>query len=81
MFIPRKRLHNHTKYQGSGIGLANCRKIVERQGGSIWVVLTGTGKGSKFGFTLPAGQQHQPSEQVQPSRDRKTASAHDPVYG
>ena len=54
IFLLFKRLHNQNEYEGTGIGLALCKKLVAQHEGEIWLTST-LGQGSEFSFSIKKG--------------------------
>ena len=77
IFAPFKRLHTQQEFEGTGIGLAICRRIVTRHGGEIGVTAE-PGKGSVFWLTMPKSTRQLQEETAKKSSEPKKGESHEP---
>ena len=77
IFAPFKRLHTQQEFEGTGIGLAICRRIVTRHGGEIGVTAE-PGKGSTFWLTMPTSTRQLQERTTNKSSDTKRGDIHEP---
>lgn len=77
IFTVFRRLHGPEDYQGSGVGLAVCRRVIEHHGGTIWVD-SRPGEGCHFQFTLPLAREDETREdETRPAAGGATAASAD----
>jgi PAS domain S-box-containing protein len=77
IFAPFKRLHTQQEFEGTGIGLAICRRIVTRHGGEIGVTAE-PGKGSTFWLTMPKSTRQLQEKTTNKASDTKKGDIHEP---
>ena len=53
IFVPFRRLNQTKEFEGNGIGLSICKKIIEQHNGNIWADSEGLGQGTTFYVSLP----------------------------